>query len=140
MKLNLNKLGRAISALEEVLDYAAQRNPEYDSAEYRALRSGVIQNFEIAYELCWKTMRRAQEEVFPDKPNEVDERSSRDMFKDAFEKGLIDSTDIWLGYKATRNSTSHIYAEKTAEEVYNIIKTFLPDAKKLLIKLDSLNV
>jgi len=70
---------------------------------------GLIQFYETAFELAWKTLKDFLEaEGFIIK-------SPRETIKQAFQIGLIDNGEKWLEALDDRNLTPHIYDEKIAQ-------------------------
>jgi nucleotidyltransferase substrate binding protein (TIGR01987 family) len=117
--LQLTPLTKSISSLEKAL---AQPFDEF-------IRDATIQRFEYSYELCWKMLRRQLAEDQGD--SNIKLLSRKELFRVAAEYGYIDTPLNWFSYHKARNETSHIYDEKKADEVFQITKAFLIDAKKL---------
>jgi nucleotidyltransferase substrate binding protein (TIGR01987 family) len=109
-RLDLTALRKAIASLEGGL--AVVSNRTWFEAQLpvvqNTLIAGVIQNFEFVYELSVKMIRR-QIELEPDRPNEVDETSFRDVLRLAGEKGLIANVEAWFFYRRMRNVSAHTY-------------------------------
>ncbi len=103
-----------------------------------AIKSGVIQNFEVAYESCWKYAQRWLKENVPVEQAERP-RSRKELFRLAAQYGLIKDPLIWFSYGDARNLTSHTYDENTAESVFETAMDFIKDAKDLLKKLEENN-
>jgi len=79
-------------------------------------KAGIIQFFEMSYELAWNTIKDyLEEEGF------VDVKSPRSAIKKAFEIGLIDDGHSWMELLLDRNLTSHAYDEEKATEVEKLI-------------------
>ena len=79
-------------------------------------RAGIIQFFEIAFELGWKLLKDYQEaEGFTI-------NSPRDAIKQAFQAKLVSQGHAWIDALDDRNLTTHTYNEKTAIEVENKIR------------------
>lgn len=73
-----------------------------------AERAGLIQFFEMSFELAWKVLKDYLEvEGFT-------VVSPRDAIKQAFQAGLLDNGQIWLEALHDRNLTVHTYEEKIA--------------------------
>lgn len=89
-------------------------------------QAGIIQFFEIAFELSWKVMKdylEAQEFLV---------KSPRESIKTANQIGLIDDGHIWMDALADRNMTVHTYDNKLAEKmVKDIVEVYFPELKKL---------
>ncbi len=137
--LDLTSLKKAVASLErlssKVTDQALMEGLDPDLQE--GLRAGLIQNFEFTYELCWKFIRRWLRENLG--ASYVDGLSRKDLFRMAAENRLVDDVKTWWGFHKARNLTSHVYDEKTAEEVYQAALAFLGPAKALLETLEKRN-
>lgn len=93
-------------------------------------RAGIIQFFEVTFELSWKVMKDYLE------AQELSVKSPREAIKQAYQIGLIDEGHIWIDALADRNLTVHTYDEKLAEKMINdIVKIYYPELKKLYDKL-----
>lgn len=89
-------------------------------------RAGMIQFFEMSFELSWNTMKDYIEEQ-----GFSNVKSPRDSIKKAFELGLVTNGHDWLNFLEDRNLTSHAYDEETAKEIENLIrKKYLPLLKE----------
>ncbi|MDD2798290.1 MAG: nucleotidyltransferase substrate binding protein [Bacteroidales bacterium] len=90
-------------------------------------RAGLIQFFEMSFELAWNTLKdMLNEQGF------TDIKSPRDTIKKAFEIELIEDGHTWLQALENRNLTSHTYDEETAAEVVQLIRTqYYPLLEKL---------
>ena len=137
-QLILTPLEQALAALRRclVVDGGLQSDADHDLVE--AVQSGVIQNFEVAYELSWKFMQRwlkgqnASGDVdFP--------RTRRDLIRLAAQYGLITDVESWFGYGDARNQTSHTYDGTTATVVHEVARRFLADGEAFLSALRELN-
>jgi nucleotidyltransferase substrate binding protein (TIGR01987 family) len=81
-----------------------------------AERAGLIQFFEMAFELAWKVLKDyLEEEGFT-------VQSPRDSIKQAFQAGLLDNGHVWLEALKDRNLTVHTYEEKIAVAVEQKIR------------------
>jgi len=130
MTLDLTSLVQSIKVLRESTDDHIRNGEQFSSLQQQTFRSGIIQNFEIAYELCWKSMKRwIEENVSPDILFGV---PRIELFRRAAENGLIDSVENWMTFHQARNSTSHIYSAGIAAEVYETAVRFVPDAETFL--------
>ena len=139
MLLDLTSLTKAVNALHEALQVASTidfSNPAQSSL-YKVVQSGVIQNFEVAYEVSWKMMKRWIELNVSSVV--VDGVSRRELFRLAAESTLIVDVDKWMTYHQCRNLTSHTYDTKRADEVYSLAKAFLNDARQVLGALEARN-
>ncbi len=94
-------------------------------------KAGLIQLFEISFELSWNIMKDYLEDQ-----GFSDLRSPRDSIKKAFESQLIEDGHMWLQALKNRNLTSHTYDEVQADLVVAEIKSiYYPLLKKLYTKL-----
>jgi nucleotidyltransferase substrate binding protein (TIGR01987 family) len=81
-----------------------------------AERAGLIQFFEISFELAWKLLKDYLEnEGFIVK-------SPRETIKLAFQSDLIKDGHPWIDALHDRNLTTHTYEESTAVEVELLIR------------------
>ena len=93
-------------------------------------RAGIIQFFEMTFELAWKVLKdylEAQEYLV---------KSPRETVKQAFQIGLIDNGHVWMDALSNRNLTTHTYDEELANKMTNeIITMYLPELDKMHEKL-----
>lgn len=78
-------------------------------------KAGVIQFYELTFELAWKTVK----DYLEDKNVEV--KFPRDAIKEGFLYEIINDGEIWLDMLQKRNLMSHTYDEKNANLAYNLI-------------------
>ena len=84
-------------------------------------RMGLIQAFEIIFELSWKLLGDYLKEMGYDLPG------PRPIFKQAFQSNLIEEGHLWLHMLSNRNLTTHTYNEDIAISIENDIKEqYLP--------------
>ena len=128
--LDLTSLAQSIKVLHESVKDHTRNGHMFSPVQQETFRSGIIQNFEIAYELAWKAMKRwIEENVSPD----VLFGAPRiELFRRAAENGLIESVEDWMTFHQARNSTSHIYNAAIAAEVYEVAVRFASDGKTFL--------
>lgn len=89
-------------------------------------RAGLIQFFEMSFELAWKVLKDYLE------ANGTVVKSPREAIKTAFQQGLIENGHDWMDALTDRNLTVHTYDESTALLVENKIrKTYYPLLKQL---------
>lgn len=79
-------------------------------------RAGLIQFFEMTFELAWKVLKDYLEE------EGFQVASPREAVKLAFQSGLIRDGHAWLEALKDRNLTVHTYEEKIAVEVESRIR------------------
>ncbi|MDR0327199.1 MAG: nucleotidyltransferase substrate binding protein [Planctomycetaceae bacterium] len=130
MTIDLTSLAKSVKVLRESVEDYLRNGSTFTPVQQETFRSGIIQNFEIAYELCWKTMKRwIEENVSPDILFGV---PRIELFRRAAENGLIDSVEHWITFHQARNRTSHIYGAEVAKEVYDTAVRFVADAEAFL--------
>lgn len=91
-------------------------------------RAGMVQFFEMCFELSWKTMKDYLEEG-----GYVDLNSPRDVIKKAFEIGLIEEGHNWMDILNNRNLCMEIYDK----DVFTKIEVLIRD--KYFILFESFN-
>lgn len=101
---------KALQQLQEAVDLLKAR--DLSNLE----KQGMIQAFEYTHELAWKTLQD-----FLKSRGNSDIYGSRDATREAFQLGLIEDGEIWMKMIQSRNLTSHVYDEKTAEEMIGLI-------------------
>ena len=98
-------------------------------------QQGLIQSFEYTYELAWNTIKDLFEEQ-----GQADILGSRDAFRLAFKRGLIENGDTWMEMIKSRRLTSHTYNEDIAAAIANSIATeYYPEFVMLYTKLETLS-
>ena len=137
MKLELTSLESAVASLERSIHAAATYEATLPPELRETIRSGIIQNFEVAYELSWKMVKRWIETNIS--AEAVDGVTRRELFRQAAENRLIGDVDLWMRFHSSRNETSHTYDQETAEEVSASAKEFLSAAQSLLTALRERN-
>lgn len=137
--LELEALENSILSLENSIEVYKRilDDNKSDKKLIDALRSGVIQNFEVAFEQSWKfIVRWLNENISYGIAQGI---TKRELFRLAGEHLLIDDVSKWILFKDCRNKTLHIYSETTAEEVLKSALEFLPYVKYLLKRLKDNN-
>lgn len=101
-----SKLKQAVKKLNESII-------EFNQTKSLSVRDGAIQRFEFCTELAWKTMR---EKLLNEGFTEIN--SPKAVMKTAFANNIITDEENWINLISDRNSTSHIYDEETANDIY----------------------
>lgn len=121
-KKRLDDLEEAIQRLEEAL--------QEETTDL--VIDGVLHRFEFTFELAWKTVKDYLE--YQGISQKIG--SPREVIKEAFSVGIIESGDIWIEMMLSRNSLFHLYDEEISREIYNQIKElYFKEIKKLENKL-----
>ena len=139
MPLELNSLRNSIATLTDLLAVSENdaRMGQLSDVERNGIRSGVIQNFEVTYELSWKLMTRWLNTYISH--GVADGVTRRHLFRLAAENRLIPDVDLWMQHHDARNATTHIYDEEKALQVYRAAREFAHDARRLLEALEARN-
>lgn len=116
--LSINKLKKAFETLKEG---TIQANSQLE-------KDGVIQRFEYTFEIFWKTLKILLSYLG------IECHSPRSCIKEAFRQGFIEDDEIFLDMLEDRNRSSHIYEEKTAEEIFERIKEVYTETLENTIK------
>ena len=117
-KQRLRNFEASLNLLEMALDIA-----EPDLVQ----RAGLIQFYEMAFELSWKTLKD-----FLEAKGFLELRGPRDVLKLAFNEGLIDDGHLWMKALEDRNLTSHTYDENTAQQIEVLIRNYYANLLRLL--------
>lgn len=138
MALDLSSLTKAVKSLERALNVATPDHLQSMSDDQEeVIKAGVVQNFEFTYELCWKFIKRWLAENIG--ATYVDGVTRRQLFRLGSENQLIEDVAQWMEYHDARNETTHTYNQDTADEIFQVARIFLHDARKLLQVLEEKN-
>ena len=129
IQLDLTPLDNAIARLDE-----GWTRYQRDVSDIQ-IRDGLIQRFELTYEISHKMLRRFLE-LTSANPAEFDGMAFQDMIRTGNERGLLlGDWPAWRKYREMRSRTSHTYDEEVAIEVVKGIPAFLQEAAHLLQRL-----
>ena len=132
-QIDLSTFRKALAVLQEAIQFW---HAQTDGAALKAhLRSAVIQSFEFSYELALRSLRRTLMERAIAAEG-VTELSFNDLLRLAADSGLTPDALGWRRWRELRNSTSHSYDERRADEVAKGAEIFLPEALDLLARLE----
>ncbi|MBZ9633739.1 nucleotidyltransferase substrate binding protein [Clostridium sp. FP1] len=115
-------LKRAYDRLKEVSDLYDGKN--------EIIRDSLIQRFEFTYELTHKMLK----EFMNFQGVTLENSFPRTIFKKAYVNNIISDELVWINLLEDRNSTSHIYNEKLANEIAKRIANKYVDSIGELIK------
>jgi nucleotidyltransferase substrate binding protein (TIGR01987 family) len=120
-----NNFSKALNQLTKFIDKGELNELE---------RQGLIQAFEYTHELAWNTIKD-----YFESQGETNIFGSRDAFRLAFKRGLVENGEAWMEMITSRTLTSHTYNEETAEKIAKDTKTiYFPEFVKLMAKLEVL--
>ncbi len=92
----------------------------------------LIQAYEIAFELAWKTLKDYLEY------NGIKADTPREVIKEAFSNNIIENGQIWIEMMEARNKTSHTYKEELAKSLTtDILNCYINEFEKLLVFLNN---
>ena len=92
-------------------------------------KAGIIQFFEMSFELAWNMVKDYLEEQ-----GFVDVKSPRSALKKAFEMNILENGHDWMNLLQDRNLTSHTYDEQKATDMEQLISNkYFPLLKSLLL-------
>ena len=106
-KQRFSNYERAFQQLSKAVD----RNT-YDWLE----QAGLIQMFEVVFELAWKTLRDKLEY------EGLKTNSPREALKAAFQNGSIQNGELWIEALDNRNLLSHTYDEEKSNQARDLIR------------------
>ena len=107
LKQKLENFERSVDALETSVAKPVE--------EPRDL-SGIIKDFEISFELCWKTLK-----IYLETAGHTT-GTARDIFKKAFSLNLVDNEEDILKMIEDRNLTVHTYDSEFATAMVQRIR------------------
>ena len=97
-------------------------------------QQGVIQSFEYTYELAWNTLKD-----FFEHQGETGIHGSRDAFRLAFKRELIEDGETWMDMIESRALTTHTYNEDVAKAIADkIFNRYFSEFQTLRTKMESL--
>lgn len=111
------------NAVDRLDDVMKKEKDEY-------IRDSAIQRFEFTFDLSWKLIKAFLE----DKKGLICS-SPKECFKEAYRQKIIEYDNFWMLMTDKRNKTTHLYNEKMADEVYDILSKSLTYFKILLNNL-----
>jgi nucleotidyltransferase substrate binding protein (TIGR01987 family) len=95
-------------------------------------RAGIIQFYELTFELGWKCLK----DYFESKG--LDPKFPRDIIKQGIESEILSDGEKWLKALTDRNLTSHLYDESAAQQIENDIRNeYFPLIVELLSFLEN---
>ncbi len=121
----LNHFSKALSQLTKFIEKGALNELE---------KQGLIQAFEYTFELAWNTLKD-----YFEVQGETNIHGSRDAFRLAFKRGLLEDGETWMDMIKSRTLTSHTYNEDVAEKIAaDIANRYFSEFVALQTKMESL--
>jgi nucleotidyltransferase substrate binding protein (TIGR01987 family) len=97
-------------------------------------KQGLIKCFEYTYELAWNVLKD-----YFETQGETGMHGSRDAFRLAFRRGLVQDGETWMDMIKSRTLTVHTYDEKIADQITtDIVKRYFSKFVELQAKMASL--
>ena len=119
---------KALNNLSEAVKLTSER--ELSNLE----EQGLIKAFELVHELSWLTIKD-----YYQNQGDISIQGSRDAFRLAFKRGLIENGDIFMKSINARQLCVHTYDEKTAEKLQvDIISIYFDEFNKLSLAFEKL--
>lgn len=119
----MRKYENYVSALASL-----RKAPEQDLAN-EFVQSGVIDKFELQFELGWKLFKTLL--AYEGDPVSAS-GSPRDVLKTAFQYYDFMDESMWLRMLRARNDSAHIYdASKTRRLVDDVIRDYIPEFERV---------
>lgn len=126
-KQRLNNYSKALRQLTKFIEKGELNELE---------QQGLIQSFEYTYELAWNTIKG-----FFEAQGESGILGSRDAFRLAFNRGLIENGETWMEMIKSRVLASHAYNEDIAEAIArSIVTLYYSEFIRLHQRLETLSL
>jgi nucleotidyltransferase substrate binding protein (TIGR01987 family) len=95
---------------------------------------GLIQAFEYTYELAWTALKD-----YFEAQGETNINGSRDAFRLAFRRGLVEEGETWMEMIRSRTLTAHTYNEAVARQIATaVVQRYFPAFVALRTRMQSL--
>jgi hypothetical protein len=118
MTLNVDSLEKAVAALERSVKAVGDSTLQPDDPLLEAAQAGIVQQFEIAYELARKLLQHWLS-----------------LNQGLAEDDLLADPDLWFEFGNARNLTAHTYDDKQAQAVRDLALRFLTEVRSVLQRL-----
>jgi len=126
----LDSYGKALKNLSEAIELNAIR--ELSKIE----EQGLIKAFEPVYELAWRTIKDYFSFL-----GETGIHGSKDAFRLAFKRGIIENGDVFMKSIKSRQLSVHTYNEEIAEKIhFDILNLYFDEFQKLFMTLKELEL
>ncbi len=128
MQRFLQRLDNYNKAISNILE----TKTEYNKNSSKFMAMALIQAYEIAFELAWKTQKDYLSYLG------FDVNGPREVIKKSFASNIITAGDIWLEMLEARNLSTHLYDENKMKDISNeIIDNYISELVALNKKLES---
>jgi len=124
----LNSFEKSLSNLSEAIELNHTRSLS------KLEEQGLIKAFELVHEQAWLTLKDYFEFM-----GDNGIHGSRDAFRLAFKRGLIEQGDVFMQSIRTRQLSVHTYNESTAEKIHaDILHVYFQAFQTLLKTMQAL--
>jgi len=106
-KQRFSEFQKALKSLEKAL---MVKDPD------EIYRAGIIQYFEMTFELAWKSLK---DYLFE---QGFDPKTPRQTIQQAFRSEIIEDGHVWIDALEMRNMIAHTYDENHAKDVEKLIR------------------
>ena len=136
MPLRLDHLEMSCDTLAELLEISNDKDQMEQLGEVveRGVRAGIVQYFELTYELAVKLIKKQLSEIVAN-PEDLAEMSFANRMREAAKAGLIHDPAAYIHYRDMRNGTSHTYDCELTEEAVAAMPEFLDSVRFLIEEL-----
>ena len=138
MKIDYSAFEKAIKQLAKSKAFLRSEMAQKNKDLYEQFRAAAIQAVEYTYELALKMIRRQLGQIVAN-PSELKELAFMDFIRTAYEAGLVREPASFKVYHEKRNITAHTYDGEKAEEILEILDSFLRDVRTILEELKKRN-
>ena len=134
MPLKLDHLEMSCDTLAELLEVSndGDRMEQLGEVVEKGVRAGIVQYFELSYELAVKMIKKQLSEIVA---NPEDLENFSDRMREAARAGLIHDPAAYLNYRDMRNGTAHTYDCELTEEAVAAMPEFLNSVRFLIEEL-----
>jgi len=92
---------------------------------------GIIQAFEVSYELVWKTLQKILNK------QGIDVYSPRETFRLAAQSNYLTDPKVWFDFGKERNLTTHTYQEEIVTHLLNFLPSFVKELTQFITHLQT---
>ena len=138
MPPKLDHLEMSCNTLAELLEISNDRNQMEQLSEVveKGIRAGIVQYFELTYELAVKMIRKQLSEIVA---NPEDLAKFRNRMREAARAGLIHDAAAYDDYRNMRTRTTHSYNCELTEKAVATMPEFLNSVRFLIEELTRRN-
>ena len=138
MKIDVSVFENAIKQTEKSRTFLRSELAQKNGELYEQFRAASIQAFKYTYERALKMLRRQLDQIVVN-PSELREMAFMDFIRTAYGAGLVREVSVFKTYREKRNITAHTYDAHKAEEILEVLDSFLQDVRYILDELKKRN-